>query len=434
VIKKLFIIPLVTYPLLAISLPKLIEIGVQKSSQIQKSRLDIEYAKAQSEQGKAEQLGSIDLVASYTKFNQPRTLAPLTPVIMKDPVTAGSVATTKDLFGTGVSYSVPLFTGFAHTKQIEMDSIAIEMATLKSSLAKEQIIYNIRSLYLSILSTKELYIAQKKYINSLTKLKEQIALEVNLGRKARIDLLKAQSNLQSNISYLESIKANITILKASLSSLVGIDSIDELKSIKVEPKKPQISSGEILKDSESLNRIRVTNLNLKKSQKAIDKSKSTNLPQVSLNSYYGYNYGVNDSSNPNSGDFADEKNWQVSLNAKWTMYDFGKGDASTQKAKIGYMKSKLDSQQTALDLQKLSKEAVANIQKYYATYISNKKQLKLAKESESIETTRYYSDASTLNDLLYAKSQTSLAKAKLIDSRYKYQIGKYYIDYLQERN
>jgi outer membrane protein TolC len=433
-IRKILIIPLLTYPLLAISLPKLIEIGIEKNSQLQKSRLDIEYAKAQSKEGRAEQLGSINLVANYTKFNQPRTLAPLTPVIMKDPITAGSVATTKELFGTGVSYSVPLFTGFAHTRQIEMDSIAIEMATLKSYLAREEIIYNIRSIYLSILSTQELHKAQKRYIESLTKLQEQIALEVDLGRKARIDLLKSQSNLQSNISYLESIKANITILKASLASLVGIESIDSVESITVVPQEPRVSSEEILRDSSNLARIRVANLNLKKSQKAIDKSKSTLLPQVSLDSYYGYNYGVNDSSNPNSGDFANEKNWQVSLNAKWTIYDFGKRDSSIEKSKIGYIKSKLDSQQTTLDLQKLSKEAIANISKYYATYISNQKQLKLAKESESIETTRYYSNASTLNDLLYAKSQTSLATAKLIDSRYKYQIGRYYIDYLQERN
>jgi outer membrane protein TolC len=434
VIKKLFIIPLVTYPLLAISLPKLIEIGVEKNSQLQKSKLDIEYAKEQSKLGKADRLGSIDLVASYTKFNQPRTLSPLTPTIMKDPVTAANVATTEDLFGTGVSYSVPLFTGFAHTRQIEMDSISLQMSTMKSSLVKEQIIYNIRSLYLSILSNQELYNAQKQYILSLEKLKDQIALEVNLGRKARIDLLKSQSNLQSNISYLENIKANIIILKASLASLVGIDSVGDLKSMKVVPKKSNLLSKDILRDSSSLNRIKVSNLNLKKSEKAIEKSKSARLPQVSLDSYYGYNYGYNDSSNQNSGDFADEENWQVSLNAKWTIYDFGKRDATTQKAKIGYMKSKIDSQQTELDLQKLSKEAVANIAQYYATYISNKKQLKLAKESESIETTRYYSDASTLNDLLYAKSQTSLAKAKLIDSKYKYQIGKYYIDYLQERN
>ena len=432
-IKKVLIIPLLSYPLLATSLPKLIEIALHKSTVVQKSQLDIEYAKVQSDIGRAEQLGSIDLVASYTKFNLPRTLAPLTPVTMKDPISAGNVATTKDLFGTGVSYSVPLFTGFAHTKQTQIDNISLEMARAKESLTKEQLVYNIRSIYLSILSAQELYQAQKRYIDTLTTLKEQIQLKVELGKKARIDLLKSRSNLQANITYLDSIRANITIAKASLASIVGVDSIDEVSSIGVRVEAPTLLVEKLQRDNSHLNKIKIANLNLKKSNRVIEKSQSTLLPQLSLNSYYGYNYGYNDSSNPNSGEFQDEQNWQIALNAKWTIYDFGKRDANIQKAKIGYMKSKLDSRQTTLDLTKSFIEGVAKLEQYYATYKSNQKQLELTRQSEEIERSRYENSASTLNDLLYASSQRAIAQAKLIESRYNYQAGIYYIEYLQER-
>ncbi len=157
------------------------------------------------------------------------------------------------------------------------------------------------------------------------------------------------------------------------------------------------------------------------------------LPQVSFSSYYGYNYGENDSSNLYSGEFENEKNWQVGLNAKWTLYDFGKRDATTQKAKIARMEAEFDKQQTLLDLKKSLIEASEKMKQEYANYRSNVKQVTLAKKSEKIENVRYHTGVSTINDLLYAKSQTHLASAKLIESKYNYQKGKFYMDYLLEK-
>jgi len=61
------------------------------------------------------------------------------------------------------------------------------------------------------------------------------------------------------------------------------------------------------------------------------------------------------------------------------------------------------------------------------------KQYTLAKKSEKIEKVRYKNGVSTINDLLYATSQTHLSRAKLIESKYNYQKGKFYMDYLLEK-
>lgn len=432
-IKQLIIIPLLSYPLFAISLIDLVSMGVKNSTLVQKSRLDVDYAKAKQQESLAGEFGDIDLVGNYTRFNLPRTLAPLTPATMKDPVAASSVATTKDLFGTGISYSVALFTGFAQTKQVEIDALNINIAQSKVLLTKEQLAYNIRSLYLSILATKEMYLAQKSYVETLTTLNNQIAQEVLLGKKANIDLIKSQSDLQGNISYLEVIKSTITITKSSLATLVGIKEIKNLEPISVKVIKPNETLDNLLQSASTLNKIKIGKLSLQKAQKAIDKSKSTTLPQLSLSSYYGYNYGPNDSSNPNSGDWDNKNNWQVGLNAKWSLYDFGKRDAITQQAKIAQIKASLEDQQILLDLRNSLVEASQKRKQAFVTYQGNLRQLNLAKESEKIESVRYYNNVSTLNDLLYAKSQTNLATAKLIESKYNYQKGNYAMDYILEK-
>jgi len=422
---------LLTMPLYSSTLNGLIEYAMKHSTVVKQSQAQMEMAEANREESRSAHFGSIDLVGSYTRFNLPRTLVPLTPAtILVDPK---AVATTKNLFGTGVMYSVPLFTGFAQTRQVEMDAIATRLSQSKLSLTKEQLAFNVASLYLSILALQDMTNAQKQHVEALKKLKNTISNEVKFGKKAQIDLLKAENDLYGNISYLEVIKGNIAITKASLASLVGMDHIGTVKPIKVSVAKPSYSISRLLGKSASLDKVIIADLNLKKAGKGIEKSESSMLPQVSLSSYYGYNYGENDSSNLYSGEFENEKNWQIGLNAKWTLYDFGKRDAVTQKAKIARMQAEFDKQQTLLDLKKSLIEASEKMKQEYANYRSNMKQLTLAQKSEKIEKVRYHNGVSTINDLLYAKSQTHLASAKLIESKYNYQKGKFYMDYLLER-
>ena len=432
--KYLFYIVCINMSLFSSTLDGLIHYAMENSTVVKQSQAQMDLAAVQRKESKAAQFGSIDLVGSYTHFNLPRTLVPLTPgSLLSDPNAAKAIATTEDLFSTGVMYSVPLFTGFAQTRQVEMDGIATELSKSKLSLTKEQLAYNVASLYLSILALQDMSRAQQQHVVALTKLKNIISKEVSFGKKAQIDLLKAENDLYGNKAYLEVLKGNVTMTKASLASLVGKDHIGALKSIKVSVKKPNYSINRLLNQASELDKVHISELNIKKADKGIEKSNSSLYPQVSLDSYYGYNYGNNDGSNAFPGDFNSEKNWQVGVNAKWTIYDFGKRDASIQKAKISHMQASFSKEQTLLDLRKSLTEAVEKMKQEYANYQANKKQLALATKSEKIERVRYKNGVSTINDLLYATSQTHVASAKLIESKYNYQKGKFYMNYLLER-
>ena len=434
--KRIFYLSVFTFylsgsALFGSTLDGLIQYAMKHSTVVKQSKAQMELAEASREESTSAQYGSIDLVGSYTRFNLPRTLIPLTPsTIAQD---AKGVATTKNMFSTGLMYSVPLFTGFAQTRQVEMDSLSTRLSQSKLSLTKEQLAFNVASLYLSILALQEMSSAQSKQVEALKKLKNAIANEVKFGKKAQIDLLKAENDLYGNLSYLEVLKGNVTITKASLSSLVGMDHLGSITPIKVSVKKPNYSINRLLNVASSLNKVVIADLNIKKAGKGIEKSESSKLPQVSLSSYYGYNYGENDSSNFYSGEFENEKNWQVGVNAKWTLFDFGKSDASTQKAKIARMQATFEKQQTLLDLRKSLVEAVEKMKQEYANYQAQLKQFALSKKSEKIERVRYKNGVSTINDLLYATSQKHLTAAKLIESKYNYQKGKFYMDYLLEK-
>ena len=422
-----YIVPLLflTLSLSAESLDVLIDYASKHSTVVRQSEAQKELASLQHQKSKADRYGELDAVGSYAHYNLPRTLAPLTPA------TIGSgepITTTKDLFSAGLSYNVPLFTGFAQTKTVEIEHLAKQMAEAKRKLTKEQLIYNIRALYLNALSLEEMLKAQKAYTSALETLTRQIGYEVKLGKKAKIDVLKANASLQGSKTTEEVLKSKIAITKAALSSLVGKE-VKSLSSVNITMQKKLFSLKKMEEEISDLNKLRVEELSLQKAQKAVSKSKASFFPQVGFSAYLGKNYGED----LQRSEWDNETLWQAGLNMKYNLLDFGKSDIAIQKAKIAKIQASLHKEQTLLNLKKDFTEAIATIEQNYALFLGNKAAQKLSSESEKIEKVRYEHGAATLNDLLLAKSKTEQAKAKVIQSRYEYQKSIYYLDYLREK-
>lgn len=415
----------IAVPLFSSTLTEVTEYAITHSTVMQKSKAQADFSELKRKESKVQQYGELNLVGDYTHYNTARTLAPLTPTAIS---TGVPITTSKDIFYTGLTYAVPLFTGFAQTRQIEISTIAKQMADAKMKLTKEQLVYNVRSLYLSILAQEKILSAQSSYTSALKTLAKQIDYEVELGKKAKIDLLKAQSNLQASQTQVEILKNNIDMTKATLSALVGKE-VKNLSAVKIKVKKPNYLVTRLYGQMSQLAKVEMEEMSLHKADKTIAKSESSKLPQVNFSGFVGKNYGEDLATNQ----WDDETLWQAGVNVKWNLVDFGKRDIGVQQAKISKMEATFQKEQTLLDLKKLLIEAVAKIKQSYAEYLGNSTQLKLSQKSEKIEAVRYNNDVSTLNDLLLAKSQTQLARAKVIESKYNYQKSKYYLDYLLER-
>jgi len=413
-----------TMLLSAISLDRLVESGLANSSLIKKSNLELELMSAKKDESRAKRFGEIDVVGSYTHYNMPRTLIPLTPDALTQ--SNGVIATTQDLFSTGVQYSVSLFNGGALERDVDISQIGEKMMISKKRLSREELIYNIRSLYLSALSLKDMIASQKLYIKSLERVNRVIQKGVALGKKARIELLKSQNSIESAKGQLSIMQSSLRMVKSNLSSITHIDKIGKLEPLKRDISVKNISTK--INDFDGLDRFKIKNLEIKKAEKRISKVEASKSPQVALNSYFGYNYDV-DSIDP----VENEQVWQVGLSAKWRLFDFGKTTAEVQQAKIAKLQAVTQKEEQGEMFKNLLAKAKYEIDKSFANYQTNLSQLNLLKENQKIEEARYNAGVSTINDLLLAKAQTEMSKSKLIESRYKYQSGIYYFDYLLEK-
>ncbi len=423
--KYFLLFSLLTLSLAADTLDALISYATEHSTLIRQSEVQREMAKLNHKMRKSERFGELDVVGNYTHYNLPRTLAPLTPDTIKSGV---PVTTTKDLYSAGLMYNLPLFTGFAQTRAVEIEHLAQMMADAKANLTKEQLVYNIRALYLTVLSLKERKSAQQAYAEALESLRKQIAYEVKLGKKAKVDLLKADATLQGAKTQVRLLDANIAITRATLSSLVG-KKVGELSPVAIRISAPKRDQKLHETQLENLTKMRVEALSVQKAQKMVDKSKALYYPQIALSAYIGKNYGED----LKTEDMENETLWQAGLNLKYNLFDFGKRSNSIQKAKIAKLQASIHKEQQLLELKKELVKALAQIDQNHALYLGNRAAYTLRQESEKIEQVRYEHGASTLNDLLLAKGKTKQAEAQMIESRYNYQKSIYFLDYLLER-
>jgi len=408
---------------MATTLPELIESGLNNNSLIKKTDLQIELMEAKKAESKAKRFGEFDVVGSYTHYNLPRTLAPIVPSALAPGAT---VDTTQDLFSTGVQYSVPLFTGGALEQQVDIDNIATQMSQSKKRLSREELIYNIRSLYLSALSVQELIDSQASYVQALEGLKEKIRYGVELGKRAKIELLKANNDLTQAMGNVRKSRSSLQMLKSTLMALTHHEQIDTLEPIEVSFQNltPLLENENLAE----LERFKLQELEIKKGSKMVKKVEASSKPQVALNAYAGYNYDL-DQVDP----FEEEQLWQVAVNVKWNIFDFGGTSAKVQQAKIAKLQAIAGNEATTEGFKKLFAKAKNEIETAFANYETTQSQHALLQESETIEQARYDAGVATLNDLLLAKSKTELAQSQMIQSKYAYQNGLFYLDYLLER-
>ncbi len=426
-LKALQVILLSTPMLFGLSIEESVATALNNNPDIKKQELNYKLGDLNLQEHDAKNYGKLTAVASYMHYNLPRTLVPLTPAsIFSDPA---AVATTEDLFTAGVAYDVALFTGFAQKRTVEIASLQKEMASAQLKLGREQLIYNVKTLYANILSFEAQQDAQNRYIKALESLHASIETEVELGKKSKLEKLKSAAALEMARNQRSQFRSNITILRASLVAVMNVETIDTLDPIDIEI---QLFT-EDNAHNKDLERFKLKSMQIRQSSKNIEKSDASYYPQVGLSGYYGQNFGPNDDSNKYSGDWTNQEVWQAGVNLHWNIYDFGGRSAASQKAKIQALSSKLEDSKTKLEFKRMLVEAKSKIESAIQSHKSVMAQSALTSESEKIEQIRFDNGAADINDLLVAKAQSQLAKSQLIMVGYQHRIAHFYLDYLLEQ-
>ena len=438
--KKIFLLGFVSsFSLYGLTLDDTISKALQNNTQLKKVSLQTQQSIEMKRSKKAKKYGKFNVLVSYDHYNSSRTLAPVAPVqTASAPTNAYEIPTTQDMFSTGINYNVILFNGYAQQNNYKISDILEKTASMREDLSKEELIYNIKSLYISLLALQKQLKAQKEYTKAQDDLVVQIQYAYKLGKKSYLDTLKAKNSYQSSLYFEAKISSSIDILKSSLTTLIGGETFDKAEDIQIDIQTPINDN----KDIESLKRYKLAKLKADVAQKKVNLQKSSYYPIIDFNGYYGYNYGPNDSTNTfattgttyiEKGDWNSQEVWQAGIHLKWNIYDFGEKSALLQKEKIAKLEALLDVKDTKLQIDKELKNAYSKLNLAKTSFFSSKTELELLNEIAKVEQIKYENDAATITDLLDARAKQKVAFAKMTSSKYEYKKAKYYINYILEK-
>ncbi len=414
----------------AFTLDECVALALRNNPDLQQQQMNLSLSGADLTDRKRQKLGRLDLVSSYTHYNLPRTLAPLTPgSIISNP---SSVPTTENLFTTGIVYQVPLFTGFAQTRSVEIAHLQKQLSAAALTLSREQLIYNVKTVYVNILSLQKQARAQAAFVASLQRLYEQVSQSLELGRLARIDQLKAASELERARSGLTQINANIRILKASLASLLNLEQVPPLQEIDLSAESVRPVQNRFAERLDTLERLQTARLTVRKNDKQADRVAAALYPQIVLNTSYSQSFGPNDGSHPDSGEWNRQEVWQAGVNLQWNLFDFGSTRSKLKKARIVARQSRYRQTQTELELKRALEEAVTRVNTAVSDYQSARTERDTTHETAAIEQVRFDQGAASINDLLTAKARDQLAESRFIAAGYTYQTARFQLEYLLE--
>jgi len=392
----------------AMTLEEAIDTALKKSPVLAIERERHLDAKEQKRLRRSTAMGRIDLVAGYTKYNLPRTLAPIVPPISPD------VTSSEEISSLGVRYDVLLFNGFADLYAVKIAELGEKSAQVQMGLSRAQLIYNVESLFYRIVSFMEQKRFARAYVEALERLMQDVEAGVAAGKRAEVDRLKVAADLEDARYTLRAVDDSIETLKAKLAATIGIERIDGIEAPTGAERRMEAG------DAEKSYRLQKERLQLAKSEKGLGQSRARYYPKVALSAYYGDNFGAGER----------VELWQVGLNLSWPIFDFGERDAHSQKARIARQIARLKLENSRLQLQSDIVDAKRRIDRAEAKLASTRRQVGYLAKVREAERVRYDRGASQIYDLLYAEAKYQKAVSERVEALYDLQMQYAYLDYI----
>lgn len=346
--------------------------------------------------------------------------------------------TDDDLFHYDLQLIQPVYTGGLLKNLVRQAKQNIELQKIEKTKEKENIIYNVISLYYKVLLAQQATEVMAENYKLVQEHIKRIKSLLEAGVISKVDLLKAEVEEANAKSALISAQNNEKLAKAMLNNYIGINLNKEYEyEDLLKEEKQSIMEEEKAIETAYKNRLELKQLEQLKKLNYFNKKivKSKNLPNLYfLTSYYG------DKGTTPQNEW--QNHWNAMLTLSWRPYDWG-----AVKAQLNQIKSALKE----IDYQEqLLKKAVKlelknhflKLQEAEKNIEVSKKSIEQAKENYRIITSMYEQGSATNTEVLDGMNLISRAKMQYYKAVYEYKMavldikksmGKL-IEYVEEAN
>lgn len=312
---------------------------------------------------------------------------------------------------TGLSASVPLYTGKRLEMAIKSAEFGIDISKLEFSQAQDDLIYQVVTAYVNALENLATSRVNLETEKNLSEHEKMIAAQYDAGAKAKIDLLRAQVETSNALQDAARSHATYEVALTNLATLMSINSIVNLTvedfetHLKLEDVEKYLSEA----DENRLD-LKADALRIEQGELNVTSAKSGWLPEVSAS------VGTDLSGQSRRWHFTPDVSAGVS--ASWSIFDSGVTRAAVESAKVEVERLKLA---LDADLDSVHEDVVTahkNLRIALLRMTTTQRAVELAEEERFIATERYNVGEGILLDVLDAEVALSTAKKNNVSARY----------------
>lgn len=186
---------------------------------------DIEVEQYGIDMAKANRMPKIDLGGGIARF---RYDTALTPLVVTPPigVTTDFPVVRRVIWDTGVSFALPLFRGGRLYRAVNIAEMKRDIAQDAYRMTKQELIYNLTSIYYKIVQFEKLILANDQSVKQLESHKNNVELYLKTGTVPKLDLLKTDVELSHAIENRLIVKNSLASAYELLKAVMGMDNMD----------------------------------------------------------------------------------------------------------------------------------------------------------------------------------------------------------------
>jgi outer membrane protein len=379
---------------LKLNLQQCLAVAFKNNPEIIQRQWDVKTAGFEKDIARGALLPSVYARGGYEHYRDERLIQP------RRRGTSEVLQFTDDLVTGDIVLTMPLYTGGRLQNQLKAADLLAGSAQQLLAHSRSELVFNITSVYYSILGQREvinsLIFSQESLEEHFKRTRELMAAQ----KAAHVDLLRTEVRLADIEQQLLRERNTLNIQRFVLASLLGCDA--ETEVVDVEGK---LTLNDIPDDLDNGLKLALLNRNDYQSltsrvdvrRRMVDVAKSRRMPEVSLQASYGSRW--------DSDDFdQDNEVGSIGIFAEIPLFEGGRIEAGIRRERSRLSAAEESLRHLKLQIQVEVETAVSNIDSTKARIGVTEKAVETAKESLRIEREKYDLGKGAIVDVLDAQS------------------------------
>lgn len=391
-----------------LTLDEAIRVAMVNNPTVAATAYDVDAAQAQRDLAAGQRLPSLHVVSGYNHYLDGQRL--IQPHENNQPG-----AFSRDIFGTDLVLTMPLFTGGRITSEIKAAELLQKAAEHRLSRTREELVFNVSSVFYGILAQREVIDSLEFSKKTLQEHLKRVSELITAKKAAKVDKLRTQVRVTDLQQRLVRQRNVLATQQRVLTNLLGLK-----KAANVKPAgKLVLAQAAVLGQDQALQQALserpdylAARSALEAQAKAVDAARAAQWPTVAMEGAYGGRWAAGTTGrslgSDRSGDIG-----QAGVVVDIPIFEGGRIKARIRQERFRLMAARERLRQLELQVRLDVETAVLNIGSADERVKATQTAIDQAKESLRIEREMYDLGKGAITDVLDAQSA-------LLDSQTNY--------------